>query len=75
MSEKIKLIKKQLKGEDGYKTFSIRVRDEFVEKLNQIAIETGMSRNEIIGTFIHYGVEHYEIVAAEEAEEADAATT
>ena len=63
MPEKIRLVKKQLKGEDGYKTFSIRIKDEFVDKLNCIAIETGMSRNEIISIFIQYGIENYEVIA------------
>ena len=32
---------KRKKGEDGYRTFSIRVREETVEKLDSIAKETG----------------------------------
>lgn len=34
--EKLILHPKRAKGEDGHKTFSIRVKDELVDKLNDI---------------------------------------
>lgn len=49
---------KRPKGEDGYKTFSIRIKDELVEKMNDIATKTGHSRNELIGQFLEYAIEH-----------------
>ena len=33
MEDKVLISKKELQGEDGYKTFSIRIREEIVEKL------------------------------------------
>lgn len=52
---------KQLRGEDGYKVFSIRIREETVSKIDDIAAKTGRSRNELIGMFLNFAVEHCEI--------------
>ena len=60
--EKLILHPKRPKGEDGYKTFSIRIKDETVEKLETLCKETGYSRNELIATFIDYAIENCEIV-------------
>lgn len=49
---------KRPKGEDGYKTFSIRVREETVAKIEDISAQTGHTRNELIGIFLDYAVEH-----------------
>ena len=48
---------KRPKGEDGYKVFSIRIREETVAKIDEIAAKTGHSRNELIGTFLEYAAE------------------
>ena len=45
------------KGEDGYKTFSIRIKVDTVERINKIAKQTGRTRNELIGIFLDYAVE------------------
>lgn len=44
----IKIPKKKLRGEDGYKTFSIRIPDELYDELNDLTSKTELSRNEII---------------------------
>lgn len=49
---------KRVKGEDGHKTFSVRVKGDIVAKLDAIARCTGHSRNELIGIFLEYAVEH-----------------
>ena len=60
--EKIIISKKSsLKGEDGYKTFSVRVKDDTVEKLNELAKETNRYRNELINIFLEFAVENCEI--------------
>ena len=56
--EKLVIHPKRAKGEDGYKVFSIRIKDELAEKLNQISAQTGHSRNELIGKFLEYALEH-----------------
>lgn len=43
------VITKKLRGEDGYKVFSIRVKDETVERINTLSKQTGRTRNELIG--------------------------
>lgn len=60
--EKIILKRKGLKGEDGHKVFSIRIKKETSDKLDSICAETNHSRNELIGMFLDYAIEHCEIV-------------
>lgn len=52
---------KRPKGEDGYKVFSIRIKEETVAKLDGISMKTGHSRNELIGRFLEYAVERCKI--------------
>lgn len=52
---------KHPKGEDGYKTFSIRIKEETVQALDEIALKSGHSRNELIGTFLEYAIGRCEI--------------
>lgn len=52
---------KRLKGDDGYKTFSVRVKEDVVAKVDEIAKRTGHSRNELVGIFLDYAVEHCRI--------------
>ncbi len=61
MKEKLIINKKALKGEDGYKTFSIRIRDETVARLDRLAEETGRSRNELINILLDYAIENSEV--------------
>lgn len=61
MAKKDLVIKKAKKGEDGYKIFSIRIKEETVKRIDSIAAETGRSRNELIGLFLDYAVEHCQI--------------
>ncbi len=49
---------KRAKGEDGYRIFSIRVKEELLERINDIALQTGYSRNELIGRFLEFAVDH-----------------
>lgn len=58
---KLIIKKKELKGEDGYKVFSIRIKDETVEKLEEIVNKTNRSRNEIINIFLDYAIQNAEI--------------
>lgn len=53
--------KKKLKGEDGYKVFSVRIKDETIRSLEEISDKTGRSRNELINLFLEFGLSHYEI--------------
>ena len=59
--EKLIISKKPLRGEDGYKTFSIRVKDETVEALERIFAETNRSRNEIVNVLLDFAIKYAEI--------------
>ena len=61
MKEKLILNKKPLKGEDGYKTFSIRIKDETVNNLDAISRETNRSRNELINILLDYAIDNCEV--------------
>ncbi|MDE5742432.1 MAG: ribbon-helix-helix domain-containing protein [Oscillospiraceae bacterium] len=62
MSNKLKISKRSaIKGEDGYKTFSIRIKDETLERLEEIVAKTNRSRNEIIGMMLDFGINNCEI--------------
>jgi len=61
VEEKLIIKKKKLKGEDGYKTFSIRIKDETVEQLDALSEETGRSRNELIGLLLDFAIKHSEV--------------
>lgn len=50
--------KKNIKGEDGYKIFSIRVGEETLTALDHFAEQTNRSRNEIINIMLEYGITH-----------------
>ena len=52
---------KKYKGNDGYKTFSIRIKEELVKSMDSISGKTGHSRNELIGIFLEYAVNHCKI--------------
>ena len=62
-NNKIQISKKgRAKGEDGYKTFSVRIKDETVAALDRLAGESNRSRNELINVFLEFGVKNCEIV-------------
>lgn len=52
---------KRAKGDDGYKVFSVRVKEEMVAKLDDISSQTGHSRNELIGIFLEYAIDNCRI--------------
>lgn len=52
------IIKKKLKGEDGFKTFSIRIKEETVLRLDELSEETNRSRNELINILLDFSIDH-----------------
>ena len=56
---------KPVKGEDGYRTFSVRLREELVDRLDDISARSGHSRNQLIATFLEYALDNCEILDAE----------
>lgn len=61
MKEKLIIKKKSLKGEDGYKTFSIRIKDETVNNLDRLSQETNRSRNELVNILLDYAINNAEV--------------
>lgn len=61
MKEKLIINKKGLKGEDGYKTFSVRIKEETVSELNNLSKATNRSRNELINILLEYAIKNCEI--------------
>ncbi len=60
--DKLKISKRPaLKGEDGYKVFSIRIKDNIAVKLDDLAAKTNRSRNELINIILEFGIENCEI--------------
>ncbi|MBE5949894.1 MAG: CopG family transcriptional regulator [Lachnospiraceae bacterium] len=58
MNETKLLIRK--KGEDGTKTFSIRIKQDTVDRIDELARKTERSRNELIGMLLDFGLDHCE---------------
>lgn len=58
MSDSKLLIKKR--GEDGSRTFSIRIKEDIVRRIDEIAKKTDRSRNELIGVLLEYALQHAE---------------
>lgn len=52
---------KHAKGEDGYKTFSIRIKEDTVAQIDEISTKTGRSRNELIGILLEYAIDRCKI--------------
>lgn len=61
MDDKLIINKKNLKGEDGYKTFSVRIREDTVSKLNKLSEETNRSRNELINILLDYAIDNSKV--------------
>ncbi len=61
VQEKLVINKKSLRGEDGYKTFSIRVKDEIVEGLDSLSKESNRSRNELINMLLDFAIKNCEV--------------
>lgn len=60
--DKLRITKRSgLKGEDGYKTFSIRVREDIVGELDKLSAETNRSRNELINKMLEFALENCEV--------------
>ena len=59
------IITKKIKGEDGHKTFSIRLKDETIERLDDIAARSNRSRNDLINTLLDFAMDYCEIEEAD----------
>lgn len=60
MKDKLIINKKVLKGEDGYRIFSIRIKEETVARLDELSSTTNRSRNELINLLLDYAIDNCE---------------
>lgn len=66
MAEKLIIASKRPRGMDGYKVFSIRVKEETVEAIDRLSKESGRTRNELIGMLLDFGIKNSEVEQGEE---------
>ena len=53
MEKEIKITKKAArKGDDGYKVVSVRMKEEMIERLDDLSAQTNRSRNELINLLL-----------------------
>ena len=56
-----KPIKIKKRGDDGYKTISVRMKEGVLEKIDQLAQESNRSRNELINIILESSIDDVEI--------------
>ncbi len=61
MKEKLAIPKKSLRGEDGFRTFSIRIKEGTVHRLDDLSAVIGRSRNELVGILLDYAMNNCEV--------------
>ena len=53
MAEEITIKKKMHRhGDDGHKIVSVRMKDELIERLDALSVDTNRSRNELINLLL-----------------------
>ena len=62
MKDKLIINKKPLKGEDGHRTFSVRLQEETINRLDMLSAQSNHSRNEIIRILLEYALENCEVL-------------
>lgn len=62
MAEKLQITKRSnIKGDDGHRTFSVRIREDIANQLDELALQTNRSRNELINLILEFGINNCEI--------------
>lgn len=61
MNKELVINKKSLKGEDGHRVFSVRVKEKTVAQLDALAQETNRSRNELVNILLDYALENIKV--------------
>ncbi len=55
---KLVLKSKRLRGEDGSKVISVRMREGLIARLDDVVNQTGRSRNELFSVLIEYALDN-----------------
>lgn len=58
MAEKLVIRKR---GDDGYKTFSVRIKSDTIDKIDELAKQTNISRNNLIQEMLDFAIDKIEI--------------
>ena len=62
LTKEIRIKKKTaIRGDDGHKVVSVRMKDELIAKLDQLASETNRSRNELINLLLESAIENVKV--------------
>ena len=57
MTEEIRITRKtHRKGDDGYKIVSVRMKEDLIERLDKLSVETNRSRNELINILVESAI-------------------
>lgn len=58
MSNEIKIkVRSAQRGDDGYKVISVRMKEELVERLDELSAKTNRSRNQLINLLLESAME------------------
>lgn len=58
MADIIKITKKGVRrGDDGCKVVSVRMKDELVERLDNLSVKTNRSRNELVNLLLNAAID------------------
>lgn len=58
MTNAITITKKNSRrGDDGCKVVSVRMKDELVERLDELSVQTNRSRNELINILLNAAID------------------
>lgn len=66
MKREIRIPKKVArKGDDGHKIVSVRMKDETLERLEELSVQTNRSRNELINMLLVAALEDVRVIDEE----------
>jgi len=58
MADVIKITKKDTRrGDDGCKVVSVRMKDELIERLDELSVKTNRSRNELVNLLLNAAID------------------
>ncbi len=60
-NQELKIQRKMARGDDNYKTFSVRLPKELVNEIEKLTKESNYSRNELMTILLNYAVKHCSI--------------
>lgn len=56
----------KIRGDDGYRNITVRLRERTLQGIEEIVKNTGHSRNEVIGLMLDYALPRIKIESDEE---------